>query len=237
MNTLPRIGLVRLIILLLALAMTSPLTAQQEDKGKPDPAKDGAKPRLVVQGKGYLIHALPRSTPVMRGEVPAMFRDGPNRFVIPDPDNSGLSLLYTTPADGQMRVLLTTGHYVLVGPPMGIDRVFHGQGKIAGTAVDASRLYVVWSHRSAVVLVQAAVPPPPKYGAATYRLLDFNLSDGKKVQDLELKGKALPESPPEETADRGPLQVRDGGVSCYGINFTVKGGRLALKEKTDEEAK
>jgi hypothetical protein len=217
------------VVLLCLVCLSSLRAGQAEEKVAKDDKAKAVKGRLVVQGKGYLIHAFPRTLPVTEEKAPALFnlmKDLGGRQA-----GSGLALLHTATATGEARCILASGRWTRPGPPMGIDRLYHGQTRIAGTAVDGSRLYVAWWHGGAVELLQGAPQRPPQFGRGKYRLLVFSLADGKKLQELDLKGDGLPEQPPTETVDKGPLQVRDGGVSCFDIAFEVRDGRLVATKR------
>jgi hypothetical protein len=206
------------------LALTVPeLPLHAGEKEKSDRA---VKAQLVVQGKGYLIHAVARAVPVTRGKVPEMFRWGGGLERLTPPE--GLALLHTDTRTGVMQSMLASGRFSLPGPPMGIDRIYHSRTRILGTAVDGARLYVAWGQVSAVELVQRQPPNPPKFGAGAYALMVFNLKDGRKVQELDLKGDKLPKDLPAETVQQGPLQVQDNGVSCFGIRLVLRDGLLRV---------
>jgi hypothetical protein len=218
-----------LVLLSLCLPFCS-LTAGEPGRKPSDPAKA----KLIVQGKGFLIHALSRAVPVTRGKIPEFFRWGGG--LEQDASPEGLILLYTDARTGEMKSILSSGRFSVQGPPMGIDRVYHSRTRILGTTVDGARLYVAWGQASAVELLQGQPPRVPKFGRGAYSLLVFDLKDGRKIQALDLKGDDLPKELPAEAVGRGPLQVEDGGVSCLGSRFAVRDGRLEPRRGPKQES-
>jgi len=197
------------------LCVLVPLAAGQEGDVKKEKAADFARPALLVAGKDYLVHAVPRLLPVTRGpeKAPKTYTE----LDLAKPGAAGYALLYTKPSTGQTRTLLVSGGWSAQSPPMGIDRVFHGRTRIVGTAVDSARLYVACRHSGKIVMVQAAPGEGLERSEGGYRLYVFGLADGKELHRRDLKDGDFPKEVPAETLERGPLRVvRDGVVRCFG---------------------
>jgi hypothetical protein len=169
----------------------------------PELSQEGVRePRLLVKEKGYFIHSL-------RG--------------------NSLALLHTSTATGAMKVLATGGTSVTQSPPMGIDRLYYRQVRLAGVAADRERLYVLEWQGKATVLLQGVSVGQPSYRTDKYRLLVFRPDDGTLVHTLDLKETAIP----KETVDKGPLRLHGDGVACFGTRFEFRGTKL-LRQTPDK---
>jgi hypothetical protein len=106
--------------------------------------------------------------------------------------------------------------------------VRNGLTRVVGTAADADRLYVAWWQAQEVQTTDL-MPRRwrPAFEKGRYRLFVFRLSDGKKLQDLDLNKENEPKALPAETVGRGPLQVHGDGVSVFGRRFRLVHGLLA----------
>jgi hypothetical protein len=203
-----------------ALACAAPLPVR-------DRPAESAKLVLLAKGKDYFIHVAPlspfnRSTWVWPEDsgIPGITRTVP----------SGSAVLHTSMKTGEMKVLAFGGSTVTHGPPMGIDRLYYHQVRLAGVAVDAERLWILeW--RSEEVVPQFG-PAQKGRDAATgiYHLLVFRAADGVLVHDLLMKEGDFPDKPPVESAEAGPMEVRGDEVSCFGVIFTFKGTELVKQQ-------
>lgn len=183
-------------ILLVTFGLLGGQTARSE-------APDPQKPVLVHRTKECLVHATPVAQPaedlIERGNYA-----------------SGWMLLLTTLESGEMKVLSATASWSVP-----TRRISYRQTRLLGVIGDAERLYVlIWD--SGRVFDS---PPPPasqKTKAGTYQLFVFWLGDGSTIVSQPLTGD-LPAEVPVETAEKGPLQLVDGGVSCFGTTVKFKG--------------
>jgi hypothetical protein len=194
----------------------------------PIPAKMGLgdetrKPKLIAKGEGYFVHALP---PL--GNPAPFTREGLTFFGDTRTNVDGPVILHTSLATGEMKILAAGWSSAQLGPPMGIDRIYIQRTGIAGVAADRQRLYVLQWQGKSEEMVQAAMRE--NRGEVKYHLLVFRPDTGKLVQKLELKEGDLPKEAPRQTADRGPLQLRDNGVVCFGVTFMFKGTRLVKQQ-------
>ena len=212
----------------LSATLVWPAQAQEVDKGKP---------RLVARGQGYFVHAVPQGLRVSEVQKPGLASwmteddlhqpDLPRMFGrLRNPYQPGLALLHTSTASGEMKSLLTTGAYELLERPKKALRTSRLRTRIVGTAADSSRLYVAWWYAEEAEDWDFHGRPYSAFGKGRYRLTVFHLADGKQLQEVELKKESPPKEPPEEKVGRGPLQVREHGVSCFGVSFILRDGRL-----------
>jgi hypothetical protein len=117
-------------------------------------------------------------------------------------------------------------------------RISFHQTRLVGLACDAERLYaVVWS--SGRVYDRPPHPGGPFKGGS-YSLHAFWLADGTSLGEtwlLKEPGKSpvsrpnavaveLPDLAPQETLEKGPLELVEQGVACYGLDFEFEGRKL-----------
>jgi hypothetical protein len=204
--------------LLLLLAAPVPAPAEK--------SPDGAGPVLVARGKDVLVHAVPRGGTLTRRKpkegFPLLQQDvmGP----------SGLVLVHTSTDSGEAKTLLSTGSWSF-DLATGVPRVCQGRSSLVGVVADRQRLYVAW-HQSEMVV--EGLPGQEQRELKTpdsYHLWVFRLLDGKLLHELDLKDGELPKKAPAEKADKGPLEVVDNGVRCFGLRFEFDGDRLTRKGK------
>jgi hypothetical protein len=194
-----------------------------------DKAPARVEPVAVARGEWGSVYAFPRCQPVTRKKLPV------DKF-LPEPvggtePEDGLALYHATAGTGEMHCLLASGPWsrpsLIQTAALHTD---HGLARIVGVAADRERLYVTWWHAETQTAEldrpTGRRPELKQFGQGAYRLFVFNLKDGKILQRFDLKGTRLPKVPPEETVGRGPLQVRVDEVSCYGVTFAIKNGRL-----------
>lgn len=214
---------------MLALIWTTAMltVSQTPPPAKLVPGEDAGKPKLIAKGEGYFIHALP---PL--GDPIPYTRAGLGVFGSRT-SADGPVILHTSAATGEMKILAVGMSGVSQGPPMGMDRLYYGRTVIAGVATDKQRLYVLQWHAKSEGMA-GPITPRASPEAAKYRLLVFGLDDGKLSQTLEVKEGDFPKILPRQTAGRGPLQLRDGGVACFGVIFTFEGTRL-LKQQYEKK--
>ncbi|MBM4030566.1 MAG: hypothetical protein FJ291_02135 [Planctomycetes bacterium] len=197
-----------------------------------EPAADGlsrSKPLLIAKGQDYLVHGV--SYPLFDDQ--ARFRA---------PMWAGAMLLYTTPSNGEMKELVSTG---TVEVPT--ERISFFQRRLLGVAADAERLYaVVWNSGR---VFDHAPHPGQRMGGGTYTLRVFWLADGTPVTELRLIKKAhqvppapnvfapgLPDAVVQETLDKGPLKLIEKGIACYGVAFEFEGKKLDAQRLADDGA-
>jgi hypothetical protein len=188
-----------------ALACAAPLPATPRDE-------EAGKPRLIVKGKDYFLHALPPkpNDSLLKPGPPGV----PDKQTAPD----GIVLLHTSIKTGEMKVLAASHTLSYRGPPTGIDRTFFIRSVVVGVAADEERLFVlVLETRSGQIYLPAQT---------SYHLLVFRPDNGVLVHTLDVKPEEPPKERPAETADRGPLLLRGDGVSCLGVKFEFKGTQL-----------
>jgi hypothetical protein len=183
-------------------------------------ADDAAKPveaKLVAKGDGYLVHVLP-------GRPAPVFPFGlPKRFGVL---NQNAAVIHTSTKTGKMQCLFASGHSSALGPPMGIDRIYHVKWRLLGTSVSDDHLFLLTWHADAAVMRTGRPLPPPRFGKGQYSLSVFNASDGNKLTSIKHSGDHLPESPPPETNDSGPLQVEGDKVTVFKQVFQFDGKQL-----------
>jgi hypothetical protein len=190
---------------------------------------DTRKPKLIAKGEGYFVHALP---PL--GNPAPLTREAFNNWGgLTRTNVDGPVILHTALATGEMKTLAAGWLSAQLGPPMGVDRIYYQRTAIAGVAADNQRLYVLqWqTNREETVGV-----PGEEVGRLNvkYRLLVFRPAKGELVYTLELKEGDFPKKLPQQTADRGPLQLHDDGVACFGVTFTFEGTRL-VKQRYEKK--
>jgi len=181
---------------------------------------DPNKPVLIAKGKDFFIHALPAD----RGLFPRRVKVEPRFPEMVEEGVRGLVVVHTSLATGDMKILTAGGQSTWRGPPMGIDRIYHNVTRVVGIAADSERLYVLlWDDLSEWVVGER--------GKRGYRLQIFRVSNGALLHTLALKEGDFPKDPPsQETAEKGPLQLRGDGVACFGVTFEFKGMEL-IKQK------
>jgi hypothetical protein len=169
---------------------------------------------LIARGKDYLIHAVPVPT------IWSQFGEEHSRMITP----LGLVVLHTSTTTGEMKKLITGAEtwdplwHDRSAPPA--RRLLKG---IAGIACDSQRLYVL--HWKAAPYKTAADILADQRSKGSYRLVVFRAADGQKLYELDIERRALPAFS-WETTGKGPLRLRDGGVSCFGVAFLFKGDKL-----------
>jgi hypothetical protein len=183
-------------------------------------ADDVVKPveaELVAKGDGYLVHVMP-------GQAASAFAFGlPKRFGVL---NQNAAVIHTSTKTGKMQCLFASGHSSALGPPMGIDRIYHVKWRLLGTSVSDDHLFLLTWHADAAVMRTGRPLPPPRFGKGQYSLSVFNASDGNKLTSIKHSGDHLPESPPPETNDSGPLQVEGDKVTVFKQVFQFDGKQL-----------
>jgi hypothetical protein len=178
----------------------------------PGPAallSETGRPQLIAKEKDYFLHALPGAGSG-RLSTTALFPAHLEPSTV-----YGLILLHTSTATAEMKILAaggvtkdTTAARFRNNPRPDIYRT-----RIAGVLADKERIYVLRWHDS-----------PDK--DPSMHLLVFRPDTGEQVHSLELKGDAVPQKEPEETAKKGPLELRADGVACFGTRFEFKGTKL-----------
>jgi hypothetical protein len=194
---------------LLALALAQP-------PGPPGRQADASRPKLIVKERAYFLHALP---PANAGQ-PRLFQHTPAPAAFGSTTIYGLVILHTSTATAEMKILAAGGTTVdgFWARWRNYPRPDIYQTRIAGVAADRQRIYVLRWHSS-----------PDK--APSMQLVVFRPDTGEQVHSLDLKGKAVPKKEPEETANKGPLQLHANGVTCFGTRFEFKGTRLIKQSK------
>ncbi len=125
-------------------------------------------------------------------------------------------LVHTARYTGEMRVMISSSPGINYGSRSGI----------AGTATDKERLYVLYWEAVQELQVTSRQPPPPKFKEPEYQVIVFRLEDGKRLMGLSLKEGRLPSKALPVTFEKGPLELRNNGVSCFGVTFEFKGDKL-----------
>lgn len=194
-----------------ALALT--MTQIGPMKGLPEPDQ----PKLLVKEKDYFVHALP---PIDAGQrLPARLRG------MMESSSSGVALLHTAVATGEMKRIWYSHVSVMEMPYTNSGTPLISETFIAGFAADRERLYVLdWSTSNMRTTSTAG----------TFHLVVFRAADGKRLHVLKLEGDKAPDKQPEQTTDRGPLRLHEGGVTCFGIRFDFKGAEL-LKPSAEKK--
>jgi hypothetical protein len=174
----------------------------------------GNRPKLVVKEKDYFLHALPLTETEPPPRLGARVRT----------TLSGLTLLHTSTATGEMKVLAASTTTLIDLQRNSGDAV--SQTRIVGVAVDKERLFVLQFSFSTLAT---------EGNGEKYHLLVFRPADGVLVHSLELKGDGLPAKRPAETADKGPLRLHPDGVACFGTRFEFKGTEL-IKRSAEKKS-
>ena len=197
-------------------------------------APDAVQAALLHKGKDAIAHAVPLQP--------------------------GYLVTFTTPSTGVMKPLLKVEPHAdgaAAARPIGVRRPRQiGADLIAGTAVDAERLYVVTATRVFArpaaeggpgsergpgrPPAAAAEPPPPKLIGHQFRLHAFSLTDGSALMG---DGYELPlvsddpkaTEPPDttkvkETLGRGPIELTPGGLKCRGTTVIFDGSAVKSLE-------
>lgn len=184
------------------------------------PAGPQPEPVLVAKGKGFLVHA------VLLGDEKAGKVGGLQAFQTTTVPH-GVAVLHTATESGKMKALVTSTTAVRQSPPMGIDRLYYTATQVAGVTADLERLYVLVAERKKTLMLPQRIPEDGDYGAAAYTLQVYAVEDGRLLHRLPLKEGNFPKEPAPETAKPGPLAVKEGGVTCFGVTFAFKGEMLS----------
>jgi hypothetical protein len=191
----------------------------------------------------------------------ALLHKGKDAIVHAVPLTPGYLVTFTVPTTGVMKPLLKAEPHEAgpgaagTGRPPGIRRPRHPAPElIAGTAVDAERLYVVTAtrvfaapaaeesgrHGSASGPAPAAEAPRPKVIGHQFRLYAFSLADGVAVMGEGYELPLVSEDPNateapdtlkvKETLGRGQLELVPGGVKCRGTTVIFEGAAVKSLE-------
>ncbi|MBY0232897.1 MAG: hypothetical protein K2W96_26745 [Gemmataceae bacterium] len=166
-------------------------------------------PVVLAKGKSFIVHALADEKALLD----------------PLPRTPSTAILHTGLPSGKTRTLCRSRTVAKMLPAMAIDRYDLEQTRVVGIAADKERLYVlVWSaswRYEDFAAKGLVVGKPPE--SDSYMLRVFWLEDGKEIESVALGGKKRPKALPGETAEKGPLEAKDGEVEAYGEVFRYKG--------------
>jgi hypothetical protein len=180
-------------------------------------ADDATKPKLLVKGKEYLVHALPPKPDGDPLKALALAMAFDKQTVV-----DGLVVLHTALGTGEMKILAAGQTVMYQAPPMGLDRSYSIRSVVAGVAGDEERLFILQAETRTGQLYFTP--------GTTYRLLVFRPDTGARIHMLELKEGDFPKGQPADALDTGPLVLRGDGVACFGVTFTFKGTELLKQE-------
>src|SRR5438132_952665 len=116
---------------MLALIGTAFALMVAQPTGQKLKADESHRAKLIGKGKGHFIHAI---SSVPKTEYP------PDEFA---PDSLGVSVVHTSTATGDMKVLAAYSKNTTRRPLRSGDRFNHHQVAVAGIIADKERLYVL----------------------------------------------------------------------------------------------
>ena len=204
------------LVTLLLLLGTNCIFYAQSALGEDAPK--GVEAQLVAKGDGYFVHILPR--PV----IPELQFGLPIRYGVL---NSNAIVIHTSTETGKMQCLFISGSESARGLPMGVDWIHHATSRLLGIVVSNGRVYLLTWYARAAIMHTGLPLPPPQFGQGQYDLSVFNLSSGSKLASTTIQGE-LPESPPPEAYDKGPLQIDGDKITVFNMILQFDGKQLRL---------